>query len=162
MIALKIIQIIQVFLLRLNLLNDTFETTFSEIILNNIIYSIFSSKQFIKTVDLLNLLYPDNDNDLKLNKNGQESLVLFDEKFLSDNDIDEVDVLIFENLNELFFNNFLSSKIVSSQRNLKIGYFNHSTKLEIIWTIIPICIIGLIITPSFFLCMLLMKIWNLY
>ena len=34
---------------------------------------------------------------------------------------------------------------------VRIGHFNHSTKVEIIWTVIPILVIGLLITPSFFL-----------
>jgi cytochrome c oxidase subunit 2 len=118
--------------------NDIFETNFSEIILNNIVFTIFSSKVFQTFV-----------NDIKKIPKFDD-IINHKREILSDLNIDEIDVLIFENLNELFLENFLSSKIISLQRNLKIGYFNHSTKLEIIWTIIPICIIGLIITPSFF------------
>ena len=54
---------------------------------------------------------------------------------------------IIGNLIVNIFSNFTSIKLY---RILKIGYFNHSTRLEIVRTIIPILIIGLIITPSFF------------
>jgi len=49
-----------------------------------------------------------------------------------------------------YLTTFFSSCLVRLHQNLRIGYFNHSTRLEIIWTLIPIAIIALIITPSFF------------
>jgi cytochrome c oxidase subunit 2 len=53
-------------------------------------------------------------------------------------------------IGNFILNIFSNSTLIKLYRVLKIGYFNHSTRLEIVWTIIPILIIGLIITPSFF------------
>jgi cytochrome c oxidase subunit 2 len=52
---------------------------------------------------------------------------------------------------DFYLNNVLLGSLVRLYNMVRIGHFNHSTKVEIIWTVIPILVIGLLITPSFFL-----------
>ena len=53
-------------------------------------------------------------------------------------------------INDFYLNCISSLSVIKIHKFLKIGYFNHSMKLEIVWTLIPILVVGLIITPSFF------------
>ncbi len=112
---------------------DYLEDELAKVVLDNIIVQIFSSKPFMK-FDFFYQIYSS----------------IFFPKIVSKNSQSDLDSILAQALNNIFLNNVLSSKTISLQRSLKIGYFNHSTKLEIVWTLIPIFIIGLIITPSFF------------
>lgn len=125
----------------LNESEEFFESQIVETILSNIIFTVYQMKNFLMLEFFIDFY---NDNILK------PYSMLFENFFNLLPSKDNEDFLISQALNNLFLNNVLSFSSITLQKNLRISYFNHSTKLEIFWTLIPILIIGLIITPSFF------------
>jgi cytochrome c oxidase subunit 2 len=138
--------------------NYVFFSNFSN---NNINLNELSELNYIKQVLNIskeedNLEKTDNVLDNSVFQESIENEIEFDGldlliiKYFSDIN-DDTDIEFENEIEDFILNNWYFSSYSKLHSSLKIGYFNHSTQLEIIWTIIPIIIIGLIITPSFFL-----------
>jgi len=131
----------------LNNINPEIENLL-DIILANFVHHIFTSKYIQRITLLCNQFLEMFLFSLK-NSGSFFSFPksLFIKKIENDDEWEEkLDLLT----GDFYINNFFSSRYIRLHKFLKIGYFNHSTRLEIIWTLIPIFIIALIITPSFF------------
>jgi heme/copper-type cytochrome/quinol oxidase subunit 2 len=112
-----------------------------------------------------NNLFDFFDSVLLLEGETHESFIDEEDAFFDFEEDDECSFVLYETVKEekeeennecdlsvgdFFFNNFFTFNYIRLIRGLQVGYFNHSTRLEIMWTLIPILIIALIITPSFF------------